>query len=248
MENPLITVDGKEDLAEIQRERYEHALRAVVTGKTDQADFPGGRIPIRPIRGSREAPYIPGYWFIKNANALFGYYWDHKITEFRIDDKLDQVLSLNQITVKIPGKTVTETKPDGTVVETRFDPVEITKMQFGGSDIKRYTQGEKQGRVMDLADDLKASGTDGMKKCLVEFGFGADVYGDREMIEVATESERQAQTHLAALYVAGEKRGMSKNKVDEFSSEAMGKKPEDLMPAAVLTLLGEIRSLKDVTK
>jgi len=239
VEYSLVPTDGQEDLAEIQRQKFESALRNLVTGKTPKEDFPGGVIPQRPIRGGAQVDYIPGWWFIQQANALFSYFWDHEVLDQFIGEK--QVWTKNRVTVKVPGRTVIEKFPDGRILETRYEPISVSKTQFGGSDIKRYSEGPKSGQVMDIADDLKSSSTDGMKKCFAEFGFGADVYGKRELLEKTGTTRSQLET----LYKIGEKKGMTKEQVDVFfDKETEGKSPTEVEQVVILGLIQKLRNLK----
>jgi hypothetical protein len=60
-----------------------------------------------------------------------------------------------------------------------YDPITstfISKEQYGGSDIKKYSQGTKIGQPLDIANDLKSAGSDALKKCASLFGIAQDVY------------------------------------------------------------------------
>jgi hypothetical protein len=49
----------------------------------------------------------------------------------------------------------------------------VAKMAFGGASITL----DKEGRVVSLADDLKASASDALKKCASLFGVALEMYG-----------------------------------------------------------------------
>lgn len=219
------------ELSEILRRNHEEALRNLVTGKT-----PKKVVYQRPIRGGSQTDYVPGWWFDQQANALFHHLWSHQVVEKYVGE--NQIWTLDRVTVHVPGSTVIERKPDGTVVETRYDSLNVVKEQFGGSDIKKYTQnppkGKSVGDVIDIGDDLKSSATDGKKKCLTAFGFAPDIYGQRDT---------GVTSQLKTLYSVGEKKGMSAKEVDQFSKEEMEKDPESLQSLEVLTLIQKIREL-----
>jgi hypothetical protein len=235
MDRDLVQFDGlspeiQESLTQLHRKTREDAIRNLVTGKT-----PKKVIFKRPIRGGGEVDYVPGWWFIQQANALFNHQWSHTVQDKSIGT--NQVWTLDRVTVHLPGMTVIETKPDGTVIETRFDPINISKDQFGSSDIKKYNKptGTKQtGDVIDIGDDLKASATEGMKKCLTGYGLAADVYGARESVEAAQTS---------TLYTLGKKKGMDSKAVDKFIKDTTGKTLDELQPLESLSLIAKIREM-----
>ena len=234
MDRELVQFDSaspelRESLIQIHQKTKEEALRNLVTGKT-----PKKVVFKRPVRGGGEVDYVPGWWFIQQANALFNHQWSHIVVDKQIGT--NQVWTQDRVTVHLPGMTITERKPNGTVIETRFDPIDISKDQFGSSDVKKYTKsapaGKQIGDIIDIGDDLKASATEGMKKCLTGFGLAPDVYGARESAEVA-------QTNT--LYNIGKKKNMTPAQVDEWVLKISGKKLEDLESLQTLGLLAKLR-------
>lgn len=238
----LVETGSREDLGTLQREKYESALRNLVTGKTPKEDFPGGKIPKRPIRGGSNTDYIPGWWFIDQANALFGHLWSFQVIDkCPVTASTEQIWVLGRITVHVPGKTVVTTtrNPDGSITTTehKYEAVNVVKEQYGGSDIKKL----KTGAIMDIADDFKSAATDAMKKALTSFGFGADIYGRRELLEQTSPIKSQ----LDALYRIGEKKGMDKKQVDDKIFTEYQKKPEELESVLVLGFIAKLRALPD---
>ena len=76
-ERSLIRVNGKDpELEGLQRAKFDEAIRNLVTGTT-----PKDVIFQRPARGGLQVAYVPGWWFIQQLNALFGYLWDFEILE-----------------------------------------------------------------------------------------------------------------------------------------------------------------------
>lgn len=235
MGKELVPIPSDVQFTELQKisvEKYEAALKNLITGKT-----PRDVVFQRPARGGMQVDYVPGWWFVEQANALFHHLWDHDVLEVNIGQ--EQVWTKNRVTIKIPGSTVIERFHDGRTVETRYDPIEISKTQFGGSDIKRYTEkSDKAGKVIDIGDDLKSSATDGMKKCFAEFGFASDIYGKREVMEQAGPQKSQ----LSALYKIGQSKGMKKDQVDDLCTKKYGKLPNEIETVLVLGLIQELRS------
>jgi len=229
---PIPESEDFTDLQEIAKKRYAAALRNLITGKT-----PKEAVLERKARGKKEVSYVPGWWFIEQANALFGYLWDHEVIDQFVGD--GQVWVKCKVTVRIPGRTVTEKLPDGREVVQHFESAEVSKTQFGGSDIKKYSgDTEKAGQVIDIADDLKSAATDGMKKCLAEFGFASDVYRRHDK-EPETGPQK---SQLDALYKIGATKGMSKEEVDTFCKEESKDKPlEKLDTVEVLGLIKKLR-------
>lgn len=225
----------RNEIAKALKEHKDSALRAFLTGKT-----PKKVIFTRPARGGSDVPYVPGWWFIDQANLLFGHLWSHEVPDYHIGENF--VYGKSRVTVHIPGSTITEIKPDGTKIITEFQPLNIVKEQFGGSDIKKYTTnnpktGKMAGDIIDLGDDLKSMGTEGMKKCLTELGFAADVYGKRE-----TSEEGQA----SVLITLGKKKGLDKTKLDEMAKASYQKPVDDLSESERLKMIGTVRALPNI--
>lgn len=222
----------REKWLEKQKEDFEHALKSLIEGKVDPNDFPGNRLPTRPIRGGTTTRFVPAWWFTKNANALFNRDWDFEVLREYVGT--EQVWVLVKVTVHVAAFEEEEIFPDGRILRRKKPARDITKMQYGGADIKRL---KSDRSIIDLADDLKSAATDGMKKCLTLFGFAADVYGAREK----EEEEAPESAQLDAYYEAADEKGISRANAIEFSIKKKGKRPEELVEKEMLDLLGQIR-------
>lgn len=207
-----------DELAELQakqHEKYLAALTNLVTSKT-----PRDVVFERPIRGGAKVDYVPGWWFIQQLNALFGYLWDFEIDEQSVGQQ--QVWVRGKLTVKLPNG------------------ITVTKTAFGGADIKKYSERnqEKAGQIIDIADDLKAASTDAMKKAATLLGIASDIYGQREVIEQTGPGRK----HLDALYKLGAAKDMTKEQVDDLCVAEHGGRPEELEMAYVLGLMQKLRT------
>lgn len=125
------------------------------------APTPKHIIKTRPGKGGGQWDYVPGWWFKKKLNFVFGFMHDFEILGERVDGDF--------ITVK--GK-LTIRHPKGGIIASKTD--------FGGAAIK-YKKGTKD--YLDLPNDFKAAATDALKRCAVQLGFAMDVYGKGESIE-----------------------------------------------------------------
>ena len=66
----LISVEtGENELLEIQKTKYKEAITNLVTGKT-----PKDVVFQRPAGRGVNVDYVPGWWFVGQLNALFGYF------------------------------------------------------------------------------------------------------------------------------------------------------------------------------
>lgn len=212
----LIPLPGDEfpDLEEIKKSKYEAALRNLITGIT-----PRDVIYQKPARGGADIDYVPGWWFVEQLNALFGYLWDFEVVEQFVGEK--QVWVKGKLTVKSSSGLT------------------VSKTAFGGSDIKKYSdRSEKAGQVIDIGDDLKAAATDAMKKASTLLGMAADIYGKREKLEQG----RSDKSQLNALYKVGSSKDMSKEQVDDLCMKKHDKTPDELESIEVLGLISELRS------
>jgi hypothetical protein len=105
----------------------------------------------RPGRGGKMLDYVEVGYVVQQLNEAFHFMWDFEIEE--------QQIGSSQLWVR--GKLRIHVRPDFAIV----------KSAFGGSDIKL-----KEGRPMDIADDLKAASADALKKAASLLGLAADVY------------------------------------------------------------------------
>jgi hypothetical protein len=106
-------------------------------------------------------------------NQVFGFNWDLDVLDKQMLD--DEVVVMVRLTVRTPnGQT-------------------ITKTQFGGADIERYSSGGKSGKPLSVADNYKAAVSDALKKCASLLGIGLDVYGREHYGENAPEPEAPRQ-------------------------------------------------------
>ena len=152
-----------------------------------------------------------------------------------------QVWVSGHLNIKIPGRIVVETT-DGKKVETKYDPITITKHAFGGTDIKYYSdRSESAGMIIDLADDYKSAEADMLKKAASYLGMCADVYGKRELLQETGPSEGQ----LSALYRRSKSKGLNKAKTEELSLKLYGDKPEDLDSGLYLKFMQHLLSVKE---
>jgi len=245
MDNPDMGMDvlnleyseDKELVTELTKHRkdaFDKALTAAITGVTPSEDFPNNKIPTRKMRGGgKDAQYIPGWWFIQMANGLFHHMWSSEVTSFEVNDKTRMVWVQGFVTVNIPGRTIIKRNVDGIIVnETRIDSMTIKHSQFGSSDMKR--KADDSGFV-DVGDDLKSAATDMKKKCLTNFGFGADIYGKRE-----DQDSISASKNIIIVFKRGAQRKMDAIQVEDFCVEAMSKPLTDLSEKEIMDFLGKI--------
>jgi len=226
---PIDQSDKSVELEKYAKAEFEKALENLVKGVTPREDFPGGKLPKRPVRGggSFDLDFVPGWWFVKQANLVFQHRWSFEVDELNVGNNF--VWVKGRVTVKVPGQEVTE---DG--ITKRVEGYEIVKSQFGGATIKKK---KNSTEIIDIGDDLKAAATDSMKKCLTLFGFAADVYGPREAQEQGAASTKQ----LDALYNLGEKAGMSRQDIQDLSEKEFEHKPEEVSEKEVLELINIVR-------
>jgi hypothetical protein len=137
----------------------ETQIKAIV------APTPANIVKSRPGKGGGEWDYVPGWWFKKKANFVFGFAHDFEIDGERVDGDF--------ITVK--GKVTVRDQKTGRIIAIKSD--------YGGKDIK-YRKGAAHtpANYLDIANDFKAAATDCFKRCMVQFGFAMDIYGKSESL------------------------------------------------------------------
>lgn len=104
-------------------------------------------------RGGMTFDYVEFNYIVARLNATFRYDWDIDVVEQNIYKEAGQIATKARLTVRFA---------DGKVV---------SKTAWGGSDIK--LSGDK---VIDIADDLKSSMSDAIKKAASMLGMCWDVY------------------------------------------------------------------------
>lgn len=155
----------KKDLAIVYPENVDiidPSQKSAIIEKT-----PSEYVRERVGRGNRKVKYVETGYVIKKLNEIFNYLWSFDVLEEKVYEKAGQIIIKGKLTVH----------PSPTVV--------ITKTQYGGSIIKL----DKTGKVVSLADDFKAAGSDSLKKCASLLGIASDVYWGKEVEEVESIDE-----------------------------------------------------------
>lgn len=208
--------DLKEELQQLFKTQQIEALNSLIRKQT-----PTKVVKNRTILGGGTADYVPGWWFIDQANALFGHLWSFEVTDQAIGDK--QVWVKGKVTIKVPGKRREIVHKDGTREITEVEGVTIEKYQFGGHNIAKST---KTGEIIDIGFTLKAAATDCMKKCLTQIGIAADVYGDREELELRlaeAEEASEGEKNVISLMALGEDLVWDRERIEEWVREKFEK-------------------------
>lgn len=99
--------------------------------------------------------YVETNYVLARLNATFMFDWDNEVIEQIIDKENDQIATKIRLIVRFA------------------DGKEVKKDAWGGSEIKRWKENKK---IMDLANDLKASESDAIKKAASMLGICWDVY------------------------------------------------------------------------
>jgi len=97
--------------------------------------------------------YVEGHSVIHRLNEALEGQWSFEIMQHEIRE--DEVLVLAKLTAE-----------------------GITKMNFG---VSQVTRERDSGALVSLGDDLKAAGTDALKKCATFFGVGLHLYADKPL-------------------------------------------------------------------
>lgn len=139
-------MDKKEGSELTKLNLLNKAQLTFITQKT-----PEQYIKKRPGPDGIQLSYVEVGYVINILNQAFGWDWDFKITDQQIGKR--QVWVRGELTVRV-GEHM------------------ITKGQFGGADIKF----NRNGDPISVADDLKAAGSDCLKKCASMLGIAGDVY------------------------------------------------------------------------
>jgi len=130
----------------------------------------------RPAKGGGNWTYIKASYVRKVLDSVFGFNWS-----FAIDTSLAEAYEVAKFTKAcvVKGTLTGRVKSDGQWVE-------ISKTQFGRSEVKFLRDVDEFGQKMplDFGNDMKAATSDCLKKCASLFGIGADVYEPTEFMEI----------------------------------------------------------------
>lgn len=127
----------------------------LITKQTEKAILektPAKYIKKRQGRGGKQLDYVETGYVINKLNEVFSYMWSFEV----VDEKIGET----QVYVK--GKLTAHLSPT----------LSITKVQYGGKDIAKGSN----GRPIDIGDDMKAASSDALKKCASLFGIAQDVF------------------------------------------------------------------------
>jgi len=89
------------------------------------------------------------------------------LSHVSVERRLDEVLGAWSFEIRWQ-----ERGDEEITVRGRLEAEGMVKEQFGGAQIKRYSQGDRKGRPVDIGNDFKAAATDALKKCASLMGVG----------------------------------------------------------------------------
>jgi hypothetical protein len=106
-------------------------------------------------RKGRNGPvdYVEGHLVIARLNEAFEGQWSFEILRHDILEERDEILVLGKLSAE-----------------------GVVKMQFG---VAQITRDSETKAIISLGDDVKAAGTDALKKCATFLGVGLHLYGKR---------------------------------------------------------------------
>lgn len=194
------------------------------------ATTPADKIKTRPGRGGQTFKYVEAGYIVDLLNRTFNGMWDFKIQ--------DQSVGGTQVWVR--GELTVWLSPE----------IKVTKSQYGGSDIKAT----KEGKAVDIADDLKSASSDCLKKCASLFGFAQDIYW-KEMSQGTAPAETRNREEIVGLghptmkqvnYINAlcSQKGVDREDIkSEFNVESM----KDLKYEDGQTIIKRLTDMPDVT-
>jgi hypothetical protein len=171
--------------------------------------FEAAQIKRRPGHHGKEVAYVDVAAVITRLNEAFDHEWTFEVTSHEIQE--------NEV-----------------VVVGRLTAGSVTKMHFGGSSITF----DREGRVVSMADDLKAAASDAIKKCASLLGVALEMYGGASERQPSpahakgtngthpppvSVSDRVTDRQLAAIENARRRHGVSRDELEARISKRTGK-------------------------
>lgn len=190
--------------------------------------FPAELVRQRPGRNGQMLSYVETHAVIARLNEGCDA-WSFEVVSHEVQD--GEVIVLGRLTA------------DG-----------VVKCAFGGSDVTV----DKSGRVISLADDLKAAASDALKKAASLLGVGLELYGapaprraDQPTVQrsgqgtgapsIPQAGDRITSRQLAAVHAACRNQGVTRGQLEGLLFERFGKrKVEYLTKREASELLGEL--------
>lgn len=105
----------------------------------------------------------------KGRNGMLDYVEGHSVIH-RLNEALDGAWSFEIMQHEV--------REDEVLVLAKLTAEGITKMNFG---VSQVTRERDSGALVSLGDDLKAAGTDALKKCATFFGVGLHLYAEKPL-------------------------------------------------------------------
>jgi hypothetical protein len=159
--------------------------------------FETGQIKRRQGHHGKELSYVDVAAVITRLNEAFDHEWTFEVTSHEIQE-------------------------NEAIVVGRLTAGGVTKMHFGGSSVTL----DRDGRVVSIADDLKAAASDALKKCASLLGVALEMYGgapERQPApgratngtrpQAAPVADRVTARQLAAIQSACRRKGVSRDEL-----------------------------------
>ena len=165
--------------------------------------FDPNQIKQRPGSHGRTLSYVDVAAVIARLNGVFDHDWSFEVERHEIHE--GEVIVLGKLSAG-----------------------GVTKMAFGGSSVTI----DKQGQVVSIADDLKASASDCLKKAASLLGIGLHLYGGAQstgrarapkLAAVPPPADRLTTKQLAAIHGVARKHGISKEELAGLVETLAGK-------------------------
>jgi ribosome-binding protein aMBF1 (putative translation factor) len=171
--------------------------------------FEAAQIRRRQGHHGKEVAYVDVAAVITRLNEAFEHEWTFEVTSHEIQE--------NEV-----------------IVVGRLTAGGITKMHFGGSSITL----DREGRIVSMADDLKAAASDALKKCASLLGVALEMYGGASERQPASSrekgtngthpppvsvSDRVTDRQLAAIENARRRHGVSRDELEARINKRTGK-------------------------
>jgi len=171
-----------------------------------------------------QVSYIDGAAIIGRLNEAFESMWTFEVAEYKVLD--EEIVVLGKLTA------------DG-----------ITKSQFGSTRITRHRD---TGETVSIGDDLKAAGTDAIKKCSTLFGVGLYLYGgngngkgngkgQKSSLTNDSGNGRLTNKQLQAIFSIGKSKKMTQKAIKNFTIEVFNKVPDYLSKEEASTIIQELQ-------
>lgn len=189
------------------------------------AQTPKEKIKTRPAKGGGFWKFVAGSYVIQTLNSLFGPDgWSFEITT----SMTEALATANTGTIVVAGRLSIHAG-DRVVVREQYGRKDVAyRVEIVNGKKQRVKDDDGRDVLLDFGNDLKAAGTDALKKCASQLGLFADVYTQEDFFEATIiDSDVPRERRVSNKWVPSDNKLMSTNQKEILNNQLRQRHLED---------------------